>query len=156
MEDAGGSTISGANLVFNLNSMTNMGTNAGNQLNLGATADIAFSNTTLTLNLTNSSIVAPNTPYVLITDSAGFNPATDGLTIGSNGQITGGLSIAANTFFGTPSNGYTTGFYNGSYLFLTDGGTEIDVEVVPEPSTWAMILGGLALLILIQRRKCNI
>jgi hypothetical protein len=67
--------------------------------------------------------------------------------------ITSGLSIAANAFFGTPTNGYTTGFYDGSYLYVN--GDDIDVMVVPEPSTWAMMIGGLALLILVQRRRTS-
>jgi autotransporter-associated beta strand protein len=150
LTDAGSSTITNTNLVFNLNSMTNTGPTAGNQLNLGSTSDITFSNSTLTLNLTGASLVAADTSYVLITDSNGFNPATDGLTI-TNGVITGGLSIASNAFFGTPTNGYTTGFYNGSYLYVS--GDSIDVMVVPEPSTWAVMIGGLALLILVQRRR---
>jgi hypothetical protein len=34
-------------------------------------------------------------------------------------------------------------------LYLYNG----DLEVVPEPGTWAMMLGGLALLVFIQRRR---
>jgi len=47
------------------------------------------------------------------------------------------------------------GFYAPSYLFLVNNGgvDDIDVEVVPEPGTWAMMLGGLAMLIVWQRRK---
>jgi hypothetical protein len=30
---------------------------------------------------------------------------------------------------------------------------DIEVEVVPEPSTWAMMIGGLAALVFWQRRK---
>jgi len=139
----GASTISNANLAFNLSTSST----AANQLNLGNTG-ITFSNTTLALNMTGGQIVAPNTSYVLITDAAGFQ----GLTTSGN-VITGGLSIAANSFFGTESGGYSTGFYNGSYLFLADGGTEIDVEVVPEPGTWALMLGGLGMLFFWQRRR---
>ena len=34
-------------------------------------------------------------------------------------------------------------------LYLYNG----ELELVPEPSTWAMMLGGLALLVLIQHRR---
>jgi len=37
----------------------------------------------------------------------------------------------------------------GLQLYLYNG----DLEVVPEPGTWALMLGGLALLVVIQRRK---
>ena len=46
------------------------------------------------------------------------------------------------------------GFRAGrSYLYLTDGGDEIAVEVVPEPGTWALMFGGLVFLTFWQRRK---
>jgi hypothetical protein len=51
----------------------------------------------------------------------------------------------------TPLNNYNG--QNLSYLtpelYLYNG----DLEVVPEPGTWALMLGGLALLIVIQRRR---
>jgi hypothetical protein len=34
-------------------------------------------------------------------------------------------------------------------LYLENG----NLEVVPEPGTWALMIGGLALLIIIQRRR---
>ncbi len=142
------STIHNANLVFNLatNGLSN------NVLNLGST-DVNLGSTTLTLNLQGGNIVATGTQYDLINDAGGFSGLTTKMVDGQD-VITGGVSIANSTFFGTPNaNGYTTGFYNGSYLFLTDGGDQIDVEVVPEPGTWAMMLGGLALLVFIQRRR---
>ena len=146
----GNSTITNTNLTFNLNTTTNVGANAGNQLNLGNTT-INFANSTLTLNMVGGTIVAPDTAYVLITDANGFT--NSGLTLNGN-IITGCLSIAGNTFFGASgSNGMTGGFYDGSYLFLADGGTEIEVEVVPEPGTWAMMVGGLGLLFFWQRRR---
>ena len=67
----------------------------------------------------------------------------------ANGQlITGGLSLlAANTVGNFFSN-----WYGSSELFLTSN-DDIVVEVIPEPGTWAMMLGGFAILIVLQRRK---
>jgi hypothetical protein len=39
--------------------------------------------------------------------------------------------------------------YPAPALYLNNG----DLEVVPEPGTWALMLGGLALLVFIQRRR---
>ncbi len=50
-------------------------------------------------------------------------------------MITSGLGFGSSTLFGLSTDGYATGFYAGSYLFVQDG--NIEVEVVPEPSTWA-------------------
>jgi hypothetical protein len=153
LEATGASTINNTNLTFNLSSST---LGQANQLALGATpVSFQLGDTTLTLNVTGSSIITPGTTYVLITDSAGFA----GLNVaqGQDGIITSGLSIAGNAFFGSSAaNGFTTGFYANSFLAVTDNGTEIEVEVVPEPSTWAMMLGGLALLVFWQRRKGKI
>lgn len=79
-----------------------------------------------------------------------IDAASDGLTIGSNGQITGGLSIAPTAAFGASVNGYTTGPCVNSYLFLD--GNAIDVEVVPEPQTLTLLAAGLALATLLRRR----
>ena len=54
------------------------------------------------------------------------------LTFGAGGIVTGGLSLVL------PTN------YPYSDIFVKDG--NIYVHVVPEPSTWAMLLMGLALL----------
>jgi hypothetical protein len=144
--------FSGANLTLNLAAA---GTSA-NVLELGSTSP-NFSSTTLTLNQIGSGIITPGTSYTLITDTAGFNSASDGLTTTTlpNGQmmITSGLSIAGSTYFGASTGGYTGGFYSGSYLYIDSTGDDIDVEVVPEPGTWALMLGGLAMLFVIQRRR---
>jgi PEP-CTERM motif len=150
------STIQNANLVFNLDS-THAG--AGNQLNVGNTA-IAFnttpgvSDTTLTLNLQGSAVIAPNTPYILVagTDGGSANGGLgqySGFTIsGPNNEISG-LTLS----FG---GSQPPAWYANSYLFLVNNGSNVDdieVEVVPEPGTWAMMLGGLALLVFIQRQR---
>jgi hypothetical protein len=65
---------------------------------------------------------------------------------GGSGDLTLSLSSGAAGYYG-----------NGSYLFLyqnsTTGADDIEVEVVPEPGTWALMLGGLAMLVAWQRRK---
>ena len=67
---------------------------------------------------------------------------------GLGGNLTLALSSGAASYYGA-----------NSYLFLyqnstTNGGVDdIEVMVVPEPSTYAMILGGLAVLVFWQRRK---
>jgi hypothetical protein len=43
-------------------------------------------------------------------------------------------------------------WYSGSELFLTSN-DDIEVEVIPEPGTCAMMLGGFALQIM--RRRCK-
>ena len=69
------------------------------------------------------------------------------------GQIISGLSIADSGDFGASANGYTAGFYDGSYLFIS--GDNIDVDVVPEPSTYALLLGGLTVLAWLRRRRSS-
>ena len=67
--------------------------------------------------------------------------------VAANGLILGGLQLlTANT----PGN-FFSNWYSGSQLYLV--GDDIEVEVVPEPGTWAMMLSGLALLLVLQRRK---
>ena len=169
------SSISNANLVFNLNASQPGGTGlsdttpgASNQLVVGAT-NIGFANSVnLTLNLQNEpAIVGANTPYVLIAGTGlGTTAATSqytGLTFGASSGtygadgvttiitgITGGSlgltfgSTIDNTYYGT--NSYFV-------LYQNTGIDDIEVEVVPEPSTWAMMIGGLSVLIFWQRRK---
>jgi autotransporter-associated beta strand protein len=135
------STISSAKLVFNLGTGALQG--QSNVLNLGATP-VTFSDTTLEFDLLGGSVISADTAYTLITFSSPIDAAADGLTLGANGQIIGGLSIADLGDFGASLNGYTGGFYNGSYLFVD--GDSIDLEVVPEPSTWALLALALAFL----------
>jgi hypothetical protein len=69
-------------------------------------------------------------------------------TVGGSGN----LVLALNTTGYSPGS---AGFYGGQaglYLFQTAGGID-DIVVIPEPSEWAMMLGGLAALGLMLRRK---
>ncbi|MEJ0001089.1 MAG: autotransporter-associated beta strand repeat-containing protein [Verrucomicrobiota bacterium] len=137
------STLAGANLTFNLDT-----TNANsNVLNVGSTS-LAFDGTTLTFNLLGTSIVSTGRQYVLIDGTSDGQYTTLHTFMNGQNQLeidtaTSGLNFA---FGNVPSS-----FYAGSYLFLSNG--DIEVEVVPEPSTWALMLGGLAALVLWQRRR---
>ncbi len=81
------------------------------------------------------------------------------MATGLSTLITGGSANGSGNLVlgltGLPSDYYG----NGSYLFLyqnsTTGVDDIEVEVVPEPGTWALMLGGLAFLIVWQRRKSH-
>ena len=68
---------------------------------------------------------------------------TETIITGNNLQLAFGNSVDQ-SYYG-----------NGSYLVLyqASGVDDIDVVVVPEPGTWAMMLGGLAVLVFWQRRK---
>jgi fibronectin-binding autotransporter adhesin len=140
------STITSSTLAFNLGTGAAQG--ESNTLNLGSTP-VTFASTQLALNLVGSGAIARGTDYTLI--SLDDIADASGLTYGSNGQITGGLSIGANSEFGAEVNGYTTGPYAGSYLFVD--GDNIDVAVVPEPVTWWLVLAGLPLLALRRRAQ---
>ena len=125
--------------------------------------DLTYGSSTVALTLRD------HNPYLLIQTALGDNSdfanlvTTDGTTIsmGANGYV---LGVST----GGPGNAYTAFNINvydvdghllssstnfeGLKLYLYNG----DLEVVPEPSTWALLLGGLAILILIQRRRNKI
>jgi len=166
---SGASSIGSAKLVFNLNSNV---AGQGNELNVGATAvtfnTVSGLNTTMSLNIEGTTYIAGYTSYVLV---AGTGTTTMGGTstptitsgqyggletfVNSRGQdqiVTGPTSNLQLTF----ADSTQAGFYGAhSYLFLVnnDGVDDIEVEVVPEPGSWAMMLGGLAMLVVWQRRK---
>jgi hypothetical protein len=53
-------------------------------------------------------------------------------------------------------NGGDMGLSSSDLSIVASGSNDIlefDAAVVPEPSTWALMLGGLAVLIFIQRRR---
>jgi autotransporter-associated beta strand protein len=148
-----GTFTGSANLVFNLDSASTH-SNVLTVAESGSSNSVVFKGATLTLNVIGSGgIITSGTQYDLINDASGFNASTDGLTLVTNSMnqqvITSGLSLASNTYFGSG------GFYSPSYLFLSSDDTEIEVEVVPEPSTWAMLMGGAAGLALVLRRRAR-
>jgi len=81
----------------------------------------------------------------------GNNTTYTGLVTGATSSygtlIVGGLSLLQ------PSGGtnFFSDYYVGSALFIK--GDNIELEVVPEPGTWALLLGGLLLLAIFQRRR---
>jgi autotransporter-associated beta strand protein len=162
LKASGVSTIQDANLTFNLNSSVagGLGTdpaNSGTELSVSTTKITFGAGVSLTLNLQNNSIITANTPYVLIAGTgsgSGLNGSqysglgSGGLDANNNIIITG-LTLS----FG---GSQPPAWYNNSYLFLyqTAGGVDdIEVEVVPEPGTWALMVAGLAMLIFFQKRR---
>ncbi len=126
----GGLTLTNANLDFDLGT-----TNTAGQSDVITTAALSLG--TLTFNLSGTTLQT-DVLYDLINDTSetGFSSAT----INTN-------------FLGALAGDYTAQY---SIVGGTDG-TDLDVMftaiAAPEPSTWAMMLGGLALLIVWQRRK---
>ena len=150
----GASTIANTNLTFNLNTA-----GGGNQLNVGATLLQFTGGDTLTLNLVGTNVIAANTPYILVAGTGGNGEGTlagsqyAGGALGTNGTINGNLVLTGLSLsFG---GSQPPSWYANSYVFLVNSGgvDDIEVEVVPEPGTWAMMFGGLAVLFFWQRRK---
>jgi len=175
LKGSGASTIANANLTFNLN--TNSAASLpgqGNELVVGSTLITFGSGTvgsnpvTLTLNLQGSG-TAVSVPYFVLIAGTVATPFTDqysGLTL-SNTSISkdgGTLTQILNSAVGGSGNlvlALNTANYSGSafygnqeslYLFQTSSGID-DIVVIPEPGAWAMMLGGLAMLIFWQRRR---
>jgi fibronectin-binding autotransporter adhesin len=147
---SGANTITNTKLEFNISATT---AGQANELNVGSSA-IAFSSSTLALNVSGAAVIQANTSYVLIAGT-GTNQYS-GLMFQSeviNGStydvITSGLSLAFTS--SQASSWYATNSF--IYLNTTGGVDDIEVSVVPEPSTWAMIIGGLGCLIFWQRRR---
>jgi autotransporter-associated beta strand protein len=162
--------LGNADLVFNLNTAV---AGEGNQLNIGATTinfSAGMASTVLTLNLQGSGIIAANTSYALITGTAvGSSAATSQFSGLSFGASTGDIATGLITRILSSGDGGTgnltldlTGlgeaaYGQDSYLFLyqnsTTGVSAIEVAMVPEPTTWAMIIAGLCVVILFRRRR---
>jgi fibronectin-binding autotransporter adhesin len=147
------SSIGSATLEFNLNAAT---PGESNVLAIGNTAvtfnTIGTLNTQLALTLVNASITS-STSYLLISGTASSSQYSGFTTfVNSSGQnqiITGaGYNVAFS---------FTNGTYGASYLYVQNDNIFVDVlpatAMVPEPGTWALILSGLALLVVIQRSR---
>ncbi len=134
-------TLSG-NLTLNNSSANSLVFDLG----AGNTSDKVTVGTTLTLNSQNFASFAFNTSGVGVTDPSGtyllFTSANNILGAGTLG------TMSSTTLF----SGYNSTLSidgTGKNLILT-------VAVVPEPGTWALMFGGLAALIVWQRRKGNL
>jgi fibronectin-binding autotransporter adhesin len=140
--------ITSANLTFALGAGN---ATSGSQIIVtgGVANTIAFSgSSTAIINDLVGAQLTLNQEYVVID---GDDTTYTGLTFGGTNSlgtlITGGLNLVAPN---TAGNFYSQ-WYNTSQLYLN--GDNIEVEVVPEPSTWALMLGGLSVLVFYQRRK---
>ena len=154
-------SIPGANLTFYLGdaSSATLGAGAGrvtipetdsSYINvIGDTAGelkFAAAGDTITLNdLTGGHLdLVSSIPYLLIqaTDNADYTGLVTtgdvGGKLNQNGIV---LNIDLNSNF--------TAAYPGAELYLANG----DLEVIPEPSTWALMFGGLGVLVLMQVRR---
>jgi autotransporter-associated beta strand protein len=139
--------FSGANLTFNLDANS---TNS-NTVALGGTPTILFGSgvTTLTLNLlgTGSTNIADGTRYILFA-------ATSGVQYADLSIVGGKITNFVLNLTGTATNGQANSvYYQNSFLVLNGG--NIEIQVVPEPGTWALMLGGLVLLVVFQRVRRN-
>ena len=172
-----GATVSGTGQALGAVTVTNgshlaPGVNTSGNFGVAATLGLGTSATTGGLNLTNANVDfdlgATNAAggSDLITTSAlslgtlTFNLSGTTLETGvaydliSDTSILGFDTATINTNF----LGDLNGLYTAQYV-LGANGTNLDViftnAAVPEPSTWAMMLGGLALLAFIQRARRN-
>jgi len=152
LEGSGSNSITNTTLAFNISAAT---AGQGNELSVGTSA-IAFSSSTLALNVSGTGVISAYTPYVLIAGT-GTNQysglTTQEMNEGGNmfDVITAGLSLS---FSPSLANTWYAG-HSFLYLNTTGGVDDIEVVVVPEPGTWALMLGGLAMLIFWQRRRQN-
>jgi hypothetical protein len=151
----------------------NPNTNATYLSVTGTTVDQIFGNTTTAdsvnlVDLTNgvpaggvSLTLRAQNPYLLIQTALGNNADFANLwTTGGEGQ--NGLVLGVSTGVGNAYTAFTLNAYdiNGNQintgtnlqnlqLYLYNG----DLEVVPEPGTWALMIGGLAVLLVIQAKR---
>ena len=139
------------NVAGNTSGEINFNVGTGSQFNINLVDLTAFSSTdSLQLHYQN--------PYLLIQARANsdYNFYTTG-GYQQNGFVTGVGSSDLGSFKlhvlninGT--NITTSTNYGALQLYLYNG----DLEVVPEPGTWILMIAGLALLIIIQRHRNKI
>ena len=174
----------GGNLTFALGAVGDTGTGPGNfaspdlnstYLHTGGmvTFDTDSSHGAVNINLVDLTVGSTTdtlqlrfqNPYLLIADSSNsnlsYNLVTDHgydqngyvLGIGSAGTGNSILNTINITMYDVNGNaiGSSTNYQNLK-LYLYNG----QLEVVPEPGTWALMLGGWVVLVLIQRRRSKV
>jgi len=163
---AGNPTGAGAYTFNNPNTSTSYLTLSGS-----STLNFAGTDSVSVVDLTNGSLtLRQGTPYLLVSaasdsDYSGLVTSIDGkasdATLDGDGYVLGvytgsgaygsNYTVIVINQYGpdgvTPLSG--SNVYAAPVLYLDAG----NLEVVPEPGTWALMLGGLALLVVIQRRK---
>lgn len=166
-------TLSGTGIVTGL--VTAHGASGASVITPGTTSSIGkltlnggvTSTTGLTLNFAIDGAGATNSQLTL--GSAGLS-VTGGLTFNLYDQGTN--TLASNTVYtiitGTgalSADTLTVNLLDSDYILNTSYGTdgilfsgdtatfEVESVAIPEPGTWALMFGGLALLMVIQRRK---
>ena len=116
---------------------------------LGST--VTFHDNVVTINDLVGADLTLNQEYVLFVGDKTTtydNLMTTGILTSNGYLITGGLSLLTTT----PGTNFFADYFGGSQLYLTANG-DIDIEVIPEPGTWGLMMGGFALLIVLQRRR---
>jgi fibronectin-binding autotransporter adhesin len=144
-------TLNSANLTFALGAA-----NTSSALVIGGSTNnvVTFTGTsTVSINDLVGAQLTLNQEYTLIQgngnttyDTGSGSSLVLGATTSLGTQILGGLTLESDT-----AGNFFSQYYTTSQLYLV--GDNIDIQVVPEPSTWAMIIGGIFALLFWQRRK---
>ena len=134
------SLASGAKFAFELNS-TGLGNFQSDKLVLlnGVSGDIAFGGNAINFTDLTSGGTLAHGAYILFSATAANNYGGS-FSTDSSGFVTGGLSI-----------GTGLGVYTGSTLQLV--GTDIVLNVVPEPTTWGLLAFSLTTVMVLRRRR---
>jgi len=126
---------SGATFTFDLNATTVTGDRIA--LLNGASGDFVFNSNVINFTLAGSLLNGQT--YLLFDGTA--NDQFTGLTL-TGPNVTGGLSFT----------GLSGSFQANSYLTLINGDIVL-TAVIPEPSTWALLAGGLTVVVTLRRRR---
>ena len=152
-----GAVISGAG-SFNFN-LTNSGaSNVANTVNTVTSGGVftpyagAFTFSNNVLNLSNVSSGALSLgEYTLFAADTTTSNFFGGLTLSGTSDANGGYAITSGLQFTGLGSGYTAQLEENTLGTATD--IQLDITAAPEPSTWAMLAGGLAFLVIRLRRR---
>lgn len=171
---AGASGVSNAGITYDQTDLTGSGTaltlsSTGSILKLSITAGFASKATSanpylstggtstntgfdnyFVLNLTNSAATHTG-QFAFVQDSAGNQVMIDYTTNRFSSNNPNGIGT-----FTIGSQEYAISYVGDFISNSTFGGNDVVVTAIPEPQTWAMMIGGLGTLILLQRRKRKI